>query len=116
MLDAKEIDIEISRLEYGESGYPAYAKLADLYTIQNQMKKQEEPETVKYDNMYSAAPAAVSNIQTDILGEYGNSEFLKAVSGKDTADVLDIIDELMDTLHTVNPRVYNDVMRKIQRI
>ena len=33
MLDPKEIDIEIARLEYGESSYPAYAKLATLYTI-----------------------------------------------------------------------------------
>lgn len=36
MLDPKEIDIEIARLEYGESSYPAYAKLATLYTIKFQ--------------------------------------------------------------------------------
>ena len=36
-LDRKEIDIEIARLEYGESNYPAYSKLADLYTIRDQI-------------------------------------------------------------------------------
>ena len=35
MLDPKEIDLEIARLEYGESSYPAYAKLATLYTIKH---------------------------------------------------------------------------------
>ena len=42
MLDPKEIEIEIARLEYGESSYPAYAKLANLYTIKNQIEKQAE--------------------------------------------------------------------------
>ena len=41
LLDRKEIDIEIARLEYGESSYPAYAKLANLYTIRDRMDRQE---------------------------------------------------------------------------
>ena len=41
--DRKEIDIEIERLEYGESNYPAYSKLDDLYTIRNQMDHQNAP-------------------------------------------------------------------------
>ena len=58
MLDRKEIDIEIARLEYGESSYPAYAKLATLYTIRDQMNKQEpEMQDRSYDQAYSAAPA-----------------------------------------------------------
>ena len=40
MLDRKEIDIEIARLEYGESSYPAYAKLADLYTSETRWIEQ----------------------------------------------------------------------------
>lgn len=52
MLDPKEIDIEIARLEYGESSYPAYQKLANLYTIRNQML-HKEPEPA-YEASYSA--------------------------------------------------------------
>lgn len=40
MLDPKEIDIEIARLEYGESSYPAYAKLATLYTIKTRCRSK----------------------------------------------------------------------------
>ena len=107
MLDRKEIDIEIARLEYGESSYPAYAKLADLYTIRNQMDCQEKP---SYKNLYSAAPAKEMVSEPKV---YGNSDFLRAVSEKSSAETWAIMDDLMDTLHVVNPRVYDGVMRKI---
>lgn len=90
MLDKREIDIEIARLEYMESSYPNYAKLADLYTIRNQMSRQQ--------------PEAETG---------GNSEFLRLASEKNGEDVWEIINELMETLQVTNPRVYNSVMRKI---
>lgn len=110
MLDAKEIDIEIARLEYGESSYPAYAKLANLYTIRNQMNRQEGQ---SYDSGYSSAPAAISDTVTE---QYGDSEFLQAVSGKDSTAAWAVMDDLMDTLHTVNPRVYESVLRRLNAL
>ena len=110
MLDPKEIDIEIARLEYGESSYPAYAKLATLYTIKNQMNKQE-PQS--YERSYSAAPAAEMPVE---VGRYGDSEFLREVEGKDQEQVWEIMDDLMDTLQVANPRVYNGVKRKIRQL
>lgn len=112
MLDPKEIDIEIARLEYGESSYPAYAKLATLYTIKNQMNKQD-PENHSYEQAYSAAPAAEMSVD---VGRYGDSEFLREVEGKDQEQVWGIMDDLMDTLQVANPRVYNGVMRKIRAL
>lgn len=112
MLDRKEIDIEIARLEYGESSYPAYAKLANLYTIRDRMDRQERQ--VPYDASYSAAPATVE--ESSAVENYGDSDFLRAVYGKDPADAWVVMDDLMDTLHTVNPRVYEGVMRKIRAL
>ena len=112
MLDPKEIDLEIARLEYGESSYPAYAKLATLYTIKNQMNKQN-PESRSYEQAYSAAPAAEMSVD---VGRYGDSEFLREVEGKDQEQVWGIMDDLMDTLQVANPRVYNGVMRKIRAL
>ena len=111
MLDAREIDIEIARLEYGESSYPAYQKLANLYTIRNQMNRKEERPT--YEASYAAAPAAAT---PSLVDGYGDSDFLQAVHGKAQADVWAVMDELMDTLHVANPRVYNGVMRKISML
>lgn len=112
MLDRKEIDIEIVRLEYGESSYPAYAKLANLYTIRDRMDREVHP--APYEVSYSAAPAALED--SSVVGEYGDSDFLRAVSGVDQHDAWAIMDDLMDTLHTVNPRVYEGVMRKIRAL
>lgn len=108
MLDAKEIDIEIARLEYLESSYPNYAKLADLYAIRDHMQKRDR-QIPDHEISYSTAPA-----KTQTLGEYGDSEFLRIVSGKDAVEMWNIMDDLMDTLQIANPRLYNGIMRKIR--
>ena len=114
MLDPKEIDIEIARLEYGESSYPAYAKLATLYTIKNQMNraetKQQEPREPRQAYSLAAAP------ESAYTGRYGDSEFLREIEGRDQESVFAIIDDLIDTLRVTNPRVYNGVLRKIRAL
>lgn len=110
MLDAREIDIEIARLEYGESSYPAYAKLADLYTIRNQMRRAEGAEVAE-----APAPAPPSTPAASVP-DSGGSDFLRAVAGKNLVDVLGILDDLMDTLQAANPRAYSSVMRKIHSL
>lgn len=112
MLDAREIDIEIARLEYGESSYPAYAKLADLYTIRNQMRREES--AAEIESGYSAA--APPETASDVFPEIGDSDFLRAVAGKNLGDVLGVLDDLMDTLQAANPRAYSSVMRKIHSL
>ena len=108
MLDAREIDSEIAKWEALESSYPNYAKLADLYVIRREMQKQDSPES-DYSREYSAAGPQP-------LKSYGDSEFLQAVAGKDPAAVWEIMDDLMDTLRVVNPRVYDRIMGKIKSL
>ena len=110
MLDPKEIDIEIARLEYGESSYPAYAKLANLYTIRNQMNQGTKINEPVQAYSMAAAPDPI------YAGRYGDTEFLRAIEGLNEQDVFRIMDELMDTLQVANPRVYNGVMRKIRAL
>lgn len=121
MLDAAEIRKEIARLEYEESDYKNYAKLADLYVIRKQMQEEERGDGGKYVGYYSGAPApavqaAASQAEVpQTVGSYGDSDFLRAIEGKKPSTVWPIIDELMDTLAVVNARVYNSVMQKIKR-
>ena len=42
-----------------------------------------------------------------------DSEFARAVDGRDPQDVLPVLDELMDTLKVIQPRIYNAVMDKL---
>lgn len=108
MLDRKEIEIEISRLEYGESSYPAYAKLADLYTIRDQMNKAEQPEDPQPASLmgYSQAP------EPPLRG----SDFLDLVAEKDPVLVWEVLDDLIDTLSATNPRAYRGVMRRLEAL
>lgn len=112
MLDEAEIRKEIARLEYEESSYPNYAKLANLYVIRDKMQGTENARD-KFVGYYSGAPAPVTT-EPATVGEYGDSEFLLAVAGKDPEKAWAVVDELMDTLSLVNRKVYDSVLRKIK--
>lgn len=107
MIDEKELNLWIARLECEDSSWSNYEKLAMLYTIQNQ---QSRTEAQAVPVMYSAASAS------ELVGDYGDSDFLQAVSEKDSGRAWAVMDELMDDLKIVNARVYNSVMRKLQAI
>lgn len=92
MLDGREIDIEIARLEYMESNYANYSKLADLYVIRDQL-----------DRKPSSTPS-------------GDSDFLRMAADKDSEEVWAIMDDLMDTLQVSNPRVYSTIMRRLSSL
>lgn len=114
MLDKAEIRKEIARLEYEESSYPNYAKLANLYTIRKQMQEAEQGTRNIPAFAYSGDPAPTPMaVQPKTIGEYGDSDFLHAVAGKDPSRVFPIMDELMDTVLLVKRSVYDSVMRKI---
>ena len=78
-------------------------KLAAFYTIRNEMFGEE-----KQPPMYSYSPEPVETLQS-----YGNSEFLDAIVGKDHESVMLIMDELMESMQVLQPRIYDSVMRKI---
>lgn len=109
MIDEKELRLWISRLETEESSWRNYEKLAALYTISNQQKKVGLPEMPA---MYSAAPAPET---VQLVGEYGDSPFLQAVSKVSPEKAWGVMDELMDALIISNSRVYNSVMAKLGR-
>ena len=108
MIDEKELQLWISRLETEESSWSNYEKLAALYTIANQHKKVGLPEMPA---MYSTAPAP----EVHLVGEYGDSPFLQAVAKVSPEKAWGVMDELMDALIISNSRVYNSVMAKLGR-
>lgn len=108
----KEIEWAISELEQEESSFPVYAKLANLYTVRNELMgmsaAQPQPQIAAYSEV--GIPAL------ETLGQYGDSDFLRAVAGKDPAPAWAVMDELMETLRVVNPRAYDSVLRKTNRL
>lgn len=106
----KEIENGIYELEHEESSQARYALLAALYTCRNEMLglSAPQPQTAAYSE--AAAPAQKT------LDQYGDSDFLRAVSGLPADKAWEVIDELMDTLQLVNPRLYDSAMRKLDRL
>lgn len=105
----KEIEWAIHELENQESSETRYSLLASLYTCRNEMLglSAQQPQVMAY----SEAPAPVEQLE-----RYGDSDFLRTVQGRDPGAAWAVIDELMETLRVVNPRAYESVMRKMQRL
>ena len=81
-------------------------KLAAFLTLQREMYGHAEVPA------YSFASAPEPERITDVA----DSEFLQAVKGKDTESVMKIMDELMDSMQVLQPRIYDSVIRKVQNL
>ena len=80
-------------------------KLAAYYTILDHLKEPEPIQAYSKMSSYSAGESAI---------EYeGDSDFAKAIHGKDPGEVWAVIDELMTTLQVIHPRLYSGVMAKL---
>lgn len=87
-------------------------KLAALYAILDKLYKNgREAEPVR---AYAEASKPEQDIViAEVVGDYGDSEFLQALQGFNAEDAWLLVDELMDSLKIVNPRLYDSMMRKI---
>ena len=88
-------------------------KLAAFYTIRSELFKEE-----KNDGQQQAQipPPMFSYSSGENMERYGDSEFLEAVEGKPTENVMMIMDELMDSMKVLQPRIYDSVMRKVMNL
>lgn len=86
-------------------------KLAAFLIIQRELYG-EQTQTEPIRSSYSFSNVPESTVENKI-GNYGDTEFLQAISGKDAEYIWSIMDELMSVLQAVNPRLYNGVIRKI---
>lgn len=84
-------------------------KLAAYLTI----KEHLYPQVVEND---SSAIPVYSYAEPPSVEYTGDSVFSQSVSGKDMTEVWKIMDELMDTLQVIQPRLYDSVIRKIDSI
>lgn len=107
MICLDEINAAIKQLEDREASFTTCAKLADLYAVRDQIMRKERPQGRSYSQ---------SAGETDAQPQKIKSEFLRAAMGKPLGDVFAIMDELMETIQIVNPKVYERVMQKIENI
>lgn len=90
MIDLKEVEMEIERLEAEDINYQTCAKLADLYSIKDHFR----PNNSRYS--------------------FGQSEFLQVCQNAPYEAILDIIDEHMNCINALYPKEYSAIIKKIR--
>lgn len=91
------------------------AVLADLIIIQDYlfgepMQAQEAPQPIPMQS-YSAPP--MEQVET-YIETTGDSEFLKAVDGRKAERVWKLMDELVEAVKILHPRMYTTFIDKVQ--
>ena len=114
MITQHDLDTAISKIQGLPDPKPSDAiKLAAFYTIKDAMFGKPEPqETEQPQYSYATAPEQAENTITYDSG----SEFSEAIYGKPSNEVWAIMDELLSVLQATNQRLYEGVLRKIDRI
>ena len=92
------------------------AVLADLIIIQDylfgELTRATEPSQIPYPmQSYSAPPT--EQVETYIETN-GDSEFLKAVDGRKADKVWKLMDELVEAVKILHPRMYTTFIYKVQ--
>ena len=101
MVAERELIQAIEECEQDPITYNNIEKLANLYTV--------------YGHLYGSKAHSYESRETveNTIGEYGDSEFLLLVRGKNANSVWSILDELLEVLKVTNPRLYDGVLRKL---
>ena len=103
MITEKDLQAAIAECEGARNPTSSTCvKLAAFYTIKNELYGKQT---------YSYAAPPVNEV--DEVTYVSDTEFSQAIQGKRTNDVLAVIDELMETLSAINPRLYASVLRRI---
>ncbi len=114
MYTESELIDAIEELNNGSHTISNVSKLASVYTVLDHIAIGRGYSTEsKTDNIAEAYRPPVSVVKKDMIGNYGDSEFLTLIKGKKPESVWALMDELMDTLSLVNVSLYNSVLDRL---
>ena len=100
MYTVSELDEAINDLNNGAHTISNVSKLASVYTV--------------LDHLY---PTERENqLRETIIDKYGNTDFLNEVAGKPARDVWLLVDDLVQTLAIINPKLLDNFLNKLSEI
>ena len=109
MFTEAELIDAIDQIESGKHSIQNCERLAAIYTVLDHLYGKERP--IMVDTGYSND----SKIETEI-GQYGESKFLTMVAGKSAKEAWLLMDELVEALIVLNPRLMNNFFEKLNKI
>lgn len=88
-------------------------KLAAYYTLIEHLYGSGKPDLsgAVYPASYADAPQETT--ESGVISAISDSEFSSAVSGKLVSDVMPVLDDLMQAIEVLNPRLYAATLRKL---
>ncbi len=102
MFSKNEILDAIDELEMSPATYQNAEKLATFYSLYDHLYIQKEPMN------------RIESVREVIIDRYGDSEFMRAIEGKDAEKEWLIMEELMETIRLLQPRLYQATLEKLK--
>lgn len=90
-------------------------KLAAFYTIRNELFPHDNklPDLADFRQFSGYSHDSVASEQSNNLQYDSGSEFSDVINGKNIEDVLPVMDELMESVQIISPRLYDSVIYKL---
>ena len=85
-------------------------KLAAFLTIRRELFGEEKDAERLPGYSYAMQTESEPMIMND-----SDSEFARMIDGRPQADIWPLMDEMMDTIHAIHPRLYSAVMDRLRR-
>lgn len=115
MYTKKELTDAIEEIGGSKHTIQNCERLAAVYTVMDHLYPRADYPEEKPVNGYSGAQDPVSVPETSgTVKKFGDSEFLTEIVGKDEKKIWLLMDEVMDTISVLNPRIYDSVIRRIK--
>lgn len=113
MIEKRDIDAAIAEcLGKRNPDASTCIKLAAFYTIKNELfGNTERLEQSPAPSSYSYAPAPDQTQDRIVIDS--ESEFASVIQGREQKEIWPVLDELMDTIQKMHPRLYNAVMDRL---
>ena len=95
MISLETVENDIAELEKRDTCFATCERLAWLYIVRDHLRG------------YNTSPEATMALN-------GSSDFIQAVNGMNPEKVMPIIDELMEAVQALHPKMYEKVLAKIR--
>ena len=86
-------------------------KLAAFYTIRRELFGEGKDAGPLPGYSYAAQPETASE---PMIQNSSDSEFARLIDGRPQKEIWPLMDEMMDTIHAIHPRLYKAVMDRLR--
>ncbi len=111
MFTRAELIDAINEIEDGKHSIQNCERLAAIYTVLDHLYEDVPINNDSFREGYSMD----NNVESEI-GLYGKSEFLNIIAGKSSKEVWLLIDELIEALNVLNPRLSSNFLDKLRAL